>query len=210
MNYVPEKIKTFRYLPITKIDDIDDVKKIINALLKADFPILEITFRTRHAAKAINIVSEDFPEVLIGAGTVLNITLAKDAIDAGAKFVVSPGLDAETVKFCLDNNITVIPGINTPTGLQQAVNLGLEVCKYFPAEASGGLNYLNAMSAPFDDKIKFIATGGVNKDNISSYLQNKRILACGGSWIINDEILQTKNFDKMVDNINELKKIADL
>lgn len=210
MNTVLEKISTFKYLPITKIDEIDDVKKIINILLKANFPILEITFRTEYAVKAIKLASENFPEVLIGAGTILNIHQAKEAIKAGAKFVVSPGFDTGVVKCCLKNNIIAIPGINTPTELQQAINLGIKVCKFFPAETSGGLNYLDAMTAPFDDRVKFIATGGINKDNILKYLQNNRIIACGGSWIINNEILKTKNFGKIAENVYELRKIIGL
>ena len=163
----------------------------------------EVTFRTKAAAESIKIMSEKHPEMLVGAGTVLTVEQVDEAVAAGAKFIVSPGLNSEVVKYCLDKNIAITPGVVTPSEMEQAIELGLNIVKFFPAEPSGGLSMIKAVSAPYT-MLKFMPTGGINPGNVKEYLKSDKIFACGGSWMVKGDLVDAGDFDK----IKELTKEA--
>ncbi|MEE4194138.1 MAG: bifunctional 4-hydroxy-2-oxoglutarate aldolase/2-dehydro-3-deoxy-phosphogluconate aldolase, partial [Anaerolineae bacterium] len=163
-------------------------------LLKGGLPCAEITFRTSAAAEAIKAITDHFPDMLVGAGTVLNKQQAKAAIAAGAKFIVSPGLDKKVVQYCQKHTIPVMPGIFTATELQKALKLGIDVVKFFPAEASGGVKTLKALSGPFP-QVKFMPTGGISAANLPDYLALPQVVACGGSWLVKKSMIAAGEFD---------------
>ena len=196
MNKIFEKIGELGIVPVVKIEKAEDALPLGKALIDGDLPIAEITFRTSAAEESIKILTKELPKLLVGAGTVLTIEQVKKTISAGAKFIVSPGFNPKVVDYCLENNIPVTPGINNPTQIEMALERGIEVVKFFPAEASGGLPLLESMSAPYSG-IKFIPTGGVNLNNLTSYLSNKKVHACGGSWMVKPELISLGNFDEI-------------
>ena len=161
-------------------------------------PCAEVTFRTACAADVIKIMTTKYPELLVGAGTVLTTEQVDRAVEAGAKFIVSPGLNPKVVKYCVDKGIPVTPGTSNPSDVEQAIELGLEVVKFFPAEQAGGLAMIKAMSAPYVN-MKFMPTGGINADNLTSYLDFKKIIACGGSWMVKGDMIKAGEFDKIKD-----------
>jgi len=193
MNETLKKIGELGIIPVVKIEKAEDALPLGRALIDGDLPIAEITFRTSAAEESIKTLSGELPDLLVGAGTVLTIEQVKSAVSAGAKFIVSPGFNPRVVDYCIENSIPVTPGINNPTQIEMALVRGIEVVKYFPAEASGGLALLKSMSAPYAG-IKFIPTGGINQDNLSSYLSNNKVLACGGSWMVKAELISSGNF----------------
>ncbi len=196
MDKILEKIGELGIVPVVKIEKAEDALPLGKALLDGDLPIAEITFRTSAAEESIKSLTRELPELLVGAGTVLTIEQAKKAVSAGAKFIVSPGFNPEVVDYCIENDIPITPGINNPTQIEMALERGIEVVKFFPAEASGGLSLLKSMSAPYTE-IKFIPTGGINQNNLSSYLSNDKVLACGGSWMVKPELISSGNFDEI-------------
>ena len=169
---------------------------LAKALIAGGLPVAEVTFRTDAAEEAIKLISENCPEMFVGAGTVLTCEQVDKAVNAGAKFIVSPGLNPKVVKYCVDKNIPVTPGCANPSDIEQAIELGLEVVKFFPAEAAGGLNMIKAMSAPYGN-IKFMPTGGISAKNLNEYLNFSKILACGGSWMVKGELINEKKFDEI-------------
>jgi len=193
MNDILKKIGDFGIVPVVKIDNAADAIPLGKALIDGGLPLAEITFRTDAAAEAIKKITKEFPEMLVGAGTVLNVDQAKSAIAAGAKFIVSPGFNPAVVEFCVKNGIPITPGCSNPTDIEMALGFGLDVIKFFPAEAFGGLSTLKAMSAPYG-MIKFIPTGGIDTKNIVEYLSFNKILACGGSWMVKDELIKKGDF----------------
>src|SRR5665648_1107828 len=196
MNETLEKIGELGIVPVVKIEKAEDALSLGRALLDGDLPIAEITFRTSAAEESIKTLTGELPNLLVGAGTVLTIEQVKKAVSAGAKFIVSPGFNPKVVDYCIENNILITPGINNPTQIEMALERGIEVVKFFPAEASGGLPLLTSMSAPYSG-IKFIPTGGINLNNLSSYLSNKKVHACGGSWMVKDSLISSGNFDEI-------------
>lgn len=196
MNETLEKIGELGIIPVVKIEKAEDALPLGRALIDGDLPIAEITFRTSAAEESIKTLTGGLPNLLVGAGTVLTIQQVKKAVSAGAKFIVSPGFNPRVVDYCLENNIPVTPGINNPTQIEMALERGIEVVKYFPAEASGGLPLLKSMSAPYTG-IKFIPTGGINLNNLTSYLSNKKVHACGGSWMVKADLISSGNFDEI-------------
>ena len=193
MNEILKKIGELGIVPVVKIDNAADAVPLGKALIEGGLPLAEITFRTDAAAEAIKNIAKAFPEMLVGAGTVLTVEQAQRAINAGAKFMVSPGFNPAVVEFCVKNGIPIIPGCSNPTDIEMALGFGLEVVKFFPAEAFGGLNTLKAMSAPYS-MIKFIPTGGIDAKNIIDYLNFNKVLACGGSWMVKDELIKKGDF----------------
>ncbi|HAJ32700.1 MAG TPA: 2-dehydro-3-deoxyphosphogluconate aldolase [Candidatus Atribacteria bacterium] len=193
MNKILERIGGLGIIPVVKIKKAEDALPLGRALLDGDLPVAEITFRTSAAEESIKILTKELPNLLVGAGTVLTVEQAKKAVSAGAKFIVSPGFNPKVVDYCLENNIPVTPGINNPTQIEMALERGIEVVKFFPAEASGGLSLLKSMSAPFTG-IKFIPTGGINQNNLCSYLSCNKVHACGGSWMVKFELISSGNF----------------
>ena len=196
MNKILEKIGELGIVPVVKIEKAEDALPLGKALIDGDLPIAEITFRTSAAEESIKTLTRELPELLVGAGTVLTIEQVKEAVSAGAKFIVSPGFNPRVVDYCLENNIPVTPGINNPTQIEMALMRGIEVVKFFPAEASGGLPLLKSMSAPYSG-IKFIPTGGINLNNLCSYLSDNKVLACGGSWMVKADLISSGNFDEI-------------
>lgn len=198
-----KKISDIGIVPVIKINDVEKAVPLAKALIDGGLPIAEITFRTEAAEEAIKRVSEAFPEMLVGAGTVLTTEQAQRAKNAGAKFIVSPGFNPKVVSWCLENDIIPTPGCTSPTEIEQALELGLKVVKFFPAEQSGGIDKIKALSAPYGN-LKFIPTGGIGLDNLTTYITNKKILACGGSFMVKEEYIENGEWDK----ITELTKKA--
>jgi len=196
MNKILEKIGDLGLVPVVKIDRPEDALQLGKSLIDGDLPIVEITFRTAVAELVIKNLTRELPELLVGAGTVLSVEQVKKAVSAGAQFIVSPGFNPKVVDFCVENSIPITPGLNTPTQIEIALERGLEVVKFFPAEASGGIEFLKAMVAPYSG-IKFIPTGGINKENLNSYLSLKRVHACGGSWMVKAKLISCRRFDEV-------------
>lgn len=196
MHDVLETIEQLGIVPVVVIENAKDAVPLCRALQEGGLPLAEITFRTAAAEDAIRAVSSDLPEVLVGAGTVLTTQQAEKAIKAGARFIVSPGLNPAVVEFCMEKSVPVIPGCCTPTDIEVALGLGLNVVKFFPAEAFGGIKTLKAISAPYS-MMKFVPTGGINATNLNDYLSFDKVLACGGSWMVNSELLKRGDFEEI-------------
>jgi 2-dehydro-3-deoxyphosphogluconate aldolase / (4S)-4-hydroxy-2-oxoglutarate aldolase len=196
MNTILKQISLLGIVPVVVIDDENAAVPLANALIDAGLPCAEITFRTAAAVNVLRRIQKEFPDMLLGAGTVLSSDQVKMAIDVGAKFIVSPGLNQGVVEYCLANDITVTPGIATPTEIGQVSEYGLTVVKYFPAEANGGLAHLKAISAPYP-QMQFIPTGGIDETNILSYLNYPKVLACGGSWMVTRDLISNGSFDEI-------------
>ncbi len=194
-NYLKE-INLIGIVPVIKIDDVADALPLAKALVKGGLPVAEVTFRTKHAKEAMSIISKELPEMLVGAGTVITTEQVDDAIEAGAKFIVSPGLNPTIVKYCQEKNILVLPGCANASDIETAISLGLETVKFFPAEPLGGLNMIKALAAPYVN-VKFMPTGGINPGNVRSYLAFDKIVACGGTWMIDNTLIANKEFDKI-------------
>ena len=196
MNDVLEKIAALRLVPVVKIEDSKDAVPLGRALLDGRLPIAEITFRTAAAEAAIRALTAELPELLVGAGTVLSIEQVTSAVDAGARFIVSPGFNPTVVDYCLEHNICVVPGVNNPSQIERALERQLKVVKFFPAEASGGLSFLKAVAAPYSG-ILFMPTGGINLQNLMSYLSFPRVIACGASWMVKADLTSAGNFTEI-------------
>ena len=191
-----ERVFNTGIVPVVVLNNVEDAVPLANALLKGGIDFMEITFRTECAAECIAKISKEVPEVVVGAGTVLNVEQAKLAVENGAKFIVSPGLDEETVTWALGNNIPVIPGCVTPTEIMKAISLGLKVVKFFPADVYGGIKAIKALSAPFG-QIKFLPTGGVSEANLKDFIENKSVAAIGGSWVCKKDDIANHDWDKI-------------
>ncbi len=207
MNEVLMQIRKTGIVPVVVLDDAKDAKGLGQALIDGGLPCAEVTFRTAAAEEAIRIMSKEFPELLVGAGTVLTMDQAKRAVDAGAKFMVSPGFDPQIVDFCLENDITITPGVATPTEIIMAMNTGLNVVKFFPAEPLGGLKMIKAIAAAFPE-ISFMPTGGISAKNVGEYLAYDRIAACGGSWMVKKDLIRAGKFDEITAMVKEAAGIV--
>ena len=202
MNEVLEKIQKIGIVPVVVLDDAKDAAPLAKALCEGGLPCAEVTFRTAAAEESIRIMAKEFPDMLVGAGTVLTTEQVDRAVNAGAKFIVSPGLNPEVVKYCVNKGIPVTPGTSNPSDVEMAISLGLDVVKFFPAEQAGGINMIKAMAAPYT-QMKFMPTGGINAKNINSYLAFDKILACGGSWMVKKDLVAAGEFDKIRDLTKE-------
>lgn len=191
-----DKIKSFGVIPVVVLENAEDAKPLAEALVKGGLPVAEVTFRTAAAKESIRIMTENYPEMLVGAGTVLSCKQVDEAVEAGARFIVTPGFDEEVVDYCLSKDIPVFPGVITPTEVTMAVKKGLKVVKFFPASQFGGLKTIKALSAPFG-MVKFMPTGGIDASNLSEYLSSDKIVACGGSWMVKGDLVKAKEFDKI-------------
>lgn len=189
-----KEIYNIGLIPVIKITDAKNAVPLAKALLDGGLAAAEVTFRTDATEEAIRAISESFPEMLVGAGTVLTVEQAERAKNAGAKFIVSPGINPKVVSWCLENDILPLPGCTTPTEIEMALSFGLKVVKFFPAEQSGGLGKINAMSAPYGN-IKFMPTGGINPDNMNTYLKSKKVIACGGSFMVKESDIDNGNWE---------------
>ena len=209
MNDVLKKISEVGILPVVVLDDAKDATKLAKALIEGGLPCAEVTFRTDAAEESIKLIAAEYPDMLVGAGTVLSVEQVKRAVNAGAKFIVSPGFDEEVVKYCLDNNIPVTPGVCTPSDVQKGYKLGLDVLKFFPAEPSGGLSMIKAIAAPYT-MMKFIPTGGINENNMEDYVKYDRILAIGGSWMVKSSLIKNGEFDKIKDMTAAANRVKEI
>ncbi|MBP3462159.1 MAG: bifunctional 4-hydroxy-2-oxoglutarate aldolase/2-dehydro-3-deoxy-phosphogluconate aldolase [Tyzzerella sp.] len=196
MSEMLKKIEGFGVVPVVVLNDAKDAAPLAKALCEGGLPCAEVTFRTEAAEESIRIMAAEFPEMVIGAGTVLTIDQVDRAVGAGAKFIVSPGFDPEIVDYCISKNIPVLPGCITPSEVTQAVKRGLEVVKFFPAEQFGGVATLKALAAPFTS-VRFMPTGGISAKNLADYLGFKKIIACGGSWMVKGDMVAAGEFDKI-------------
>ena len=196
METMTQKIAESLIVPVVVLEDAKDAKPLAKALVNGGLPCAEVTFRTKAAAESIKIMTTEYPDMLVGAGTVLTTAQVDLAVESGAKFIVSPGFDPEIVDYCLSKDIPVFPGCVTPSEVAQAVKRGLKVVKFFPAGQFGGVATIKALAAPYVG-LKFMPTGGVNAKNLEEYLNCSSIIACGGSWMVKDSFVKEGNFEKI-------------
>ena len=207
MSTVAEKIAGFGVVPVVVLEDVKDAAPLAKALVEGGLPCAEVTFRTAAAEDSIRVMTTEYPDMFVGAGTVLIIEQVDRAVAAGAKFIVSPGFDPEIVDYCLEKEIPVFPGCITPSEVAQAVKRGLKVVKFFPAEQFGGVATIKAMAAPYVG-LKFMPTGGVSAKNLESYLSCDKIIACGGSWMVKGDLVKAGKFDEIKTLTEEAVKLA--
>ena len=207
MKTIDERFEEIRIVPVVKLEKAEDAKDLAGALVRGGIPCAEVTFRTDAAAEAIRRMSESYPDMLVGAGTVLKTEQVDAAIEAGAKFIVSPGLNPKIVRYCQEKGIPVYPGVATASEIEQALELGLSVVKFFPAEVNGGVKAIKALSAPYF-QLRFMPTGGISQENIGSYLSCPQVIACGGSWMVKDAYINAGEFDKIRELTEEAVKLV--
>ena len=207
MNPVLEQIQKIGIIPVVVLDDAKDAEPLAKALCEGGLPCAEVTFRTEAAEECIRIMSEKFPEMLVGAGTVLTTEQVDRAVAAGAKFIVSPGLNPRIVKYCVEKGIVITPGCANASDMEQALENGLEVVKFFPAEPAGGLNMIKALAAPYVG-LKFMPTGGISPKNVRDYLAYNRIIACGGSWMVKNDLVKAGDFAAITEMAKECVQIV--
>lgn len=201
------RLRAVRIVPVITIDDPDDAVPLARALIDGGLACAEITFRTPRASEALRRITAEVPEMFAGAGTVLTPEQARRARAAGAQFIVAPGFGPRMVEHCLEHDIPVFPGIATPTEVEAALERGLTTLKFFPAEQSGGLEFLKAIAAPYVD-VSFMPTGGINAENVGKYLAFKRVVACGGSWMAPADWIAAKRFSQIRDAAARATEIA--
>ncbi|MGL5978228.1 MAG: bifunctional 4-hydroxy-2-oxoglutarate aldolase/2-dehydro-3-deoxy-phosphogluconate aldolase [Erysipelotrichaceae bacterium] len=194
MKQLLQKISEIGIVPVVKIDRKEDALPLAKALIKGGMPIAEITFRTECAAEAIEKIAKAYPEMILGAGTVLTTNQVDEAIAAGAHFIVSPGLNPEIVTYCNEKQICIVPGVGNASDIELAISLGLDHVKFFPAEPLGGIKMIKALAAPYGN-VKFMPTGGISASNVGEYLANDKILCCGGSWMVDPAMVAAGRFD---------------
>ena len=207
MSEALRKIGEIGIIPVVVLNDVKDVEPLAKALIDGGLPCAEVTFRTDAAEESIRIITRQFPELFVGAGTVLTVDQADRAIDAGAKFIVTPGFNPAVVQHCIDSGITVCPGVCTPTEIEMALGKGIDTVKFFPAEPMGGLSYIKAVAAPYTT-LKFMPTGGISVKNVRDYLAYDRILACGGSWMVKGDLIKSGSYDKITELVREAAAIV--
>ncbi|HDY7508603.1 TPA: bifunctional 4-hydroxy-2-oxoglutarate aldolase/2-dehydro-3-deoxy-phosphogluconate aldolase [Vibrio vulnificus] len=196
MSSIKEQLKALKVIPVIAIDKAEDIIPLGKVLAENGLPAAEITFRSAAAAEAIRLLRETQPDMLIGAGTVLNREQVIAAKEAGATFIVSPGFNPNTVKACQEIGIDIVPGVNNPSTVEAALEMGLTTLKFFPAEASGGINMVKSLLAPYTD-IELMPTGGINPANIKDYLAIPRVLACGGTWMVDKKLIEEGNWEEL-------------
>ena len=207
MSDVIQQVAKLKIVPVVAIENAADAPKLGEALVAGGLPIAEITFRTAAAPEAIK-ASAKIPGLLVGAGTVLTVDQVKKAVDLGAKFIVSPGLNPKVVGYCVEQKIPVTPGVVTPGEIEQALDFGLNVVKFFPAESFGGVKTIKALAAPYG-MMKFMPTGGVTTANLEEYLKTPAVLACGGSWMVTKELISGGKFDEITKITKEAVALAN-
>lgn len=208
MENIMVQIEKTGVIPVVVINDIEDAEPLAQALCEGGLPCAEVTFRTAAAEESIRKMTDIYPDMLIGAGTVLTTEQVDRAVAAGAKFIVSPGFDPEVVDYCILKQIPVFPGCITPSEVAQAVKRGLKVVKFFPAVQFGGVSTIQALTAPYVG-LKFMPTGGVNAKNLADYLQCKSIIACGGSWMVKSDLIKAGEFEKIKDMTKEAVSLVN-
>lgn len=208
MSSIKEQLKALKVIPVIAIDKAEDIIPLGKVLAENGLPAAEITFRSAAAVEAIRLLRETQPDILIGAGTVLNREQAIAAKEAGATFIVSPGFNPNTVKACQEIGIDIVPGVNNPSTVEAALEMGLTTLKFFPAEASGGINMVKSLLAPYTD-IELMPTGGINPANIKDYLAIPRVLACGGTWMVDKKLIEAGNWEELARLTREAVKLVN-
>ena len=193
---IAEKFQKIGVVPVVVLEDVKDAVPLAKALVEGGLPCAEVTFRTEAAEESIRLMAEQFPDMLVGAGTVLTKEQVDAAAAAGAKFIVSPGFDPEIVDYCLEKEIPVYPGCVSPSEVAQAVKRGLKVVKFFPAEPAGGLPMIKALAAPYN-MMQFMPTGGISAATLPDYLSYDKIFACGGSWMVKSDLIKSGDFERI-------------
>lgn len=207
MDKILNRIKRLGIIPVVTLESVREARMLAQVFQEEGLPCMEVTYRTDAAGEAIRVIREEFPELMVGAGTILRISQAEEARQAGAGFLVSPGLDEELVSWCQSREILNIPGCVTPGELGRAFKMGVEVVKFFPAEQAGGLPYIKAVS-PVYPKMWFIPTGGIGPGNVKEYLSYEKVLACGGSWMAKRDLIERKDTDRIRELAAEAAKIG--
>jgi len=205
MKVLTQRLSEIKVIPVIAIKDASKAAKLAQVLVENGLPCAEITFRTKQAVEAIKEMRKAFPDMLIGSGTVLTTAQVDQSIDAGVDFIVSPGFNPTIVRYCQQRNIAIVPGVNAPSLVEQAMEMGLEVLKFFPAEPSGGSAMLKSLAAVYP--VKFMPTGGINPSNVNEYLSIKSVLACGGTWMIPSDLVDNAKWDELALLV---KKAADI
>ncbi|GHX44425.1 4-hydroxy-2-oxoglutarate aldolase/2-deydro-3-deoxyphosphogluconate aldolase [Vibrio cholerae] len=200
---IEQRLRAIKIVPVIAINDVAHALPLAKVLVENGLPCAEVTFRTAAAAESIRIMREAYPDdLLIGAGTVLTTAQVDEAIAAGADFIVSPGLNPTTVKYCQQRNIAIIPGVNNPSLVEQAMEMGLRTLKFFPAEPSGGIAMLKALSAVYP--VSFMPTGGINPNNAQEYLALKSVVACGGTWMVPTDLMDKGDWDTLAELVRNV------
>ena len=207
MKTIVEQFYQYGVVPVVVLEDAKDAVRLAKALMDGGLPCAEVTFRTEAAEDAIRLMSKEYPDMLVGAGTVLTIDQVDRAVAAGARFIVSPGFDPEIVDYCLEKNVPVFPGCITPSEVAQAAKRGIEVVKFFPAEQAGGVAMIRSLAAPYTG-MKFMPTGGISAKNLRDYLECDKILCCGGSWMVKSDLIHQGEFDRIRDLTREAVEIG--
>jgi len=207
MNDILKQIGQIGIIPVIAISDVDKAVPLAKALTAGGVPCAEVTFRTAEGEECIRRIAKEVPDVLLGAGTVLTIEQVNRAVEAGAKFIVSPGFNPKIVSYCVEHNILIVPGCSTPSDMEAAIELGLDTVKFFPAEQAGGLAYIKACAAPYTG-LRFMPTGGINAGNLGKYAAFNKIVACGGSWMVSKELLDAGNYDEITKLCEEAVQIV--
>jgi len=195
-------IEELKIVPVAVIEDSENAIQLGKTLIDAGLPIIEITFRTKAARESISLLTKKFPDLLVGAGTVLTVDQVKDALNAGVKFIVTPGFNPTVVDYCIENEITICPGLNTPSFIEWGLERGLDHFKFFPANLSGGIDMLNAFSGPYP-QARFMPTGGVDDNSLVEYLKLPNVFSCGGSWLVKKDLISSKNFHEIKRRVNK-------
>lgn len=199
---IEQRLRAIKIVPVIAINDVAHALPLAKVLVENGLPCAEVTFRTAAAAESIRIMRKAYPDLLIGAGTVLTTAQVDEAIAAGADFIVSPGLNPTTVKYCQQRNIAIIPGVNSPSLVEQAMEMGLRTLKFFPAEPSGGIAMLKALSAVYP--VSFMPTGGINPNNAQEYLALKSVVACGGTWMVPTDLMDKGDWDTLAELVRNV------
>ena len=207
MKTLNQQLSAIQVVPVIAIKDASKAAKLAQVLIENGLPCAEVTFRTEQAVQAIKNMRQAYPEMLIGAGTVLTSQQVDQAIDAGADFIVSPGFNPTTVKYCQQRGVTIVPGVNSPSLVEQAMEMGLTTLKFFPAEPSGGTGMLKALSAVYP--VKFMPTGGVSPANVKDYLAIPSVLACGGTWMVPNDLIDNEQWDELALLVAEVANIIN-
>ncbi|MDA0128115.1 bifunctional 4-hydroxy-2-oxoglutarate aldolase/2-dehydro-3-deoxy-phosphogluconate aldolase [Vibrio sp. MarTm2] len=201
-NEMINKLKQFKVIPVIQINKVEHAVPLAKVLVENGLPVAEVTFRTEAAAEAIKAMSEAYPEMCVGAGTVLNAQQVDEAKAAGSEFVVAPGLNPNTVRYCQEVGMPIVPGVNNPSQVEQALELGLNFLKFFPAEASGGVAMVKSLLAPYVD-VSLMPTGGIGKGNVNDYLAIDRVVCCGGTWMVAPSLIENEQWDEIAKLVRE-------
>ena len=206
MNVI-DRIGKLKIIPVAVLNNVEDALPLGNALIEAGLPVIEVTFRTAAAAESISILKKKKPDMLVGAGTVLTIEQVKKAVAAGAEFIVSPGFNPTVVDYCVNNDILIVPGLNSPTFIEWGLERGLNHFKFFPADISGGPRMLQLLAGPYPT-VKFMPTGGINNTTIIEYLKLNNVFACGGSWIVKKNLIAEGKFNEITRLTSEVVSLV--